>query len=154
MSDERKLRRLERMYKKYQRKFPEVESISVAQLQQLQSGQRKVILVDVRKPEEYEVSMLPGAITKEDFEARRDDFRDATVVPYCTAGYRSGFYAQKLMADGFEVKNLAGSVLAWSHAGETFVHEGEDTRRVHTYGPDWNLAADGYEAVWGDGPPK
>ena len=98
--------------------------------------------------------MLPGAIRQSDFEARRDEFRNATVVTYCTAGYRSGLYAKQLMGEGFEVKNLAVSVLAWTHAGGSLVHDGEDTKRVHTYGPDWNLVAEGYEAVWGKTPEK
>lgn len=154
MSDEQKQERIDLLYKKYQRKFPAVESISVAELQELQSGGGPVVLVDVRQPEEQEVSMLPGAIRQSDFEARQDEFSDATVVTYCTAGYRSGLYAKQLLAAGFEVKNLAGSVLAWTHSGRTLVHDGEETRRVHTYGPDWNLVAEGYEAVWGKTPGK
>ena len=154
MSNEQKQERIERMYKKYQRKFPDVESISVAELQELQAEGGAVVLVDVRQPEEQEVSMLPGAIRQSDFEARRDEFTNATVVTYCTAGYRSGLYAKRLVAEGVEVKNLAGSILAWTHSGQTLVHDGAETKRVHTYGPDWNLVAEGYEAVWGNSPEK
>jgi len=66
----------------------------------------KVILVDVRMPEEQKVSMIPGAVTKEIFEVEIlpnlvDEANTAKetcplVVPYCTVGYRSGMYCREL----------------------------------------------------------
>lgn len=35
------------------------------------------------------------------------------VVPYCTVGYRSGKYAEALQKEGFQVANLACSILGW-----------------------------------------
>lgn len=50
----------------------------------LEKEPNKIILVDVRSTPEQEVSMVPKAITKEDFELRKGDIRkeDFTVVPY------------------------------------------------------------------------
>ena len=136
------------MYRNYAKAFPEVEAISVAELQQWQQ-QDDVILVDVREPAERFVSILPGAISREDFERDRDRYRHKTIVPYCTIGYRSGLYAQDLQTQGFQVFNLAGSILSWTHAGGTLVDpEGTTTHRVHVYGSQWNLTAAGYEAIW------
>lgn len=52
-------------------------------------------------------------VTKEEFEASRDSYKGHRVVCYCTAGFRSGKYAAELGADGYDVYNLKGSVLAW-----------------------------------------
>lgn len=148
MSDEQKLQQIETLYKKYERKFPEVPSISVAELEALRQGETPVVVVDVREPKETSVSMIPGAITAEEFSRRRSDFEGSTVVTYCTAGYRSGLAAQQLMRDGWEVRNLAGSILAWTHAGLPLVKGEEPTNEVHVYSKGWDLSAEGYEPVW------
>lgn len=148
MSDAQKLEQIETMYKKYQRKFPEVPSISVAELQELEKGETPIVIVDVREPKEYSVSMIPGAITAKEFESRKAELEGSTVVTYCTAGYRSGLAAQKLMSEGWEVRNLAGSILAWTHAGLPLVKDGEETNQVHVYSQGWDLSAEGYEPVW------
>ena len=148
MSDQQKQEKIAAMYKKYERKFPEVTGITVAELQELQADESPIVIVDVREPREYSVSMIPDAITAEEFQSRRDEFEGPTVVTYCTAGYRSGLAARQLMMDGWEVRNLAGSILAWTHAGLPLVHDGETTNKVHIYSPGWDLSAEGYEPVW------
>ncbi|NJM90700.1 MAG: hypothetical protein HC847_29890 [Hydrococcus sp. RU_2_2] len=55
--DSWKQEQIDRMYDRYSEKFPEVKSITAAQLQQWQSSQ-KIILVDVRTPKEREVSIF------------------------------------------------------------------------------------------------
>lgn len=148
MSDEQKLEKIQTLYAKYKRKFPEVESLSPGELQELRQSGRELVIVDVREPEEQAVSMIPGAVTVEEFEARSEEFHGQLVVTYCTVGYRSGLYAQQLDRRGWDVANLAGSLLAWTHAGQQLVDARGSTRRVHVYGEDWNLAAEGYEPVW------
>ena len=109
------------------------------------------VLVDVREPRELAVSTIPGALTRDEFEARKAELKakGATIVPYCTIGYRSGLYTEELREQGFEAKNLEGSLLSWTWAGGPLVHDDEPTKRVHVYGPQWNLVAEGYEGVWG-----
>jgi len=108
---------------------------------------RPAVLVDVREPHERRVSMLPGAITREDFERNSARYRSWLVVPYCTIGVRSGHYTRTLRTQGFEARNLAGSALAWAHAGLPFEADGKVTRRVHVYDPAWNLLPHGYVPV-------
>jgi rhodanese-related sulfurtransferase len=142
-----RVQRVESMYAAYRLGFPLVPEQDVAAL--VENGVPEgALLVDVREPAEREVSMLPGAITREAFEADREAFRGKVVIVYCTIGARSGLYAKGLRAEGFDARNLPGSVLAWSHAGGTFVNAAGPTRRVHVYGPEWSLLADGYEATW------
>ncbi len=148
MSDEQKRQKIDSLYQKYQRKFPQVEGITASQLQmELQEG-RELVLIDVRKPEEQAVSMIPGALTQEQFEERQDSLRDKEIVTYCTAGYRSGFFAKKLQKRGWQVRNLEGSLLAWTHAGGTLEDSEGPTRRIHVYSADWSLESSDYEPVW------
>lgn len=148
MTDEQKLEKIQALYAKYKREFPGVRSVSPVELQELRQGDRELVIVDVRKPEEQAVSMIPGAVTVGDFEARSEELKGRLVVTYCTVGYRSGLYAQQLASRGWDVANLAGSLLAWTHAGQQLVDVHGPTRRVHVYGEDWDFAADGYEPVW------
>jgi len=126
--------------------FPGEPEISVAEWR-ARPRDRPAVLVDVREPHEQRVSMLPGAISQQEFERDSTRYRSWVVVPYCTIGVRSGLYTQALREQGFEARNLAGSALAWAHAGLLFEADGIPTRRVHVYGADWNLLPQGYEAV-------
>jgi len=146
-SDADKAARIAEMYADYSKKFPQVEGISAEELRGLEPD-RKVALVDVRTPEEQAVSMIPGAITQQEFDAHRANYADSLVVTYCTIGARSGEYAAKLREEGLEVRNLEGSILAWTHAGGELKGPDGPTRKVHVYDKRWNLAADGYDAVW------
>ena len=148
MSDAEKKQKIESLYAKYERKFPTVEGITATELLQSLEEGNQYILVDVRKPKEQEVSMIPGAITQKEFEDRADDLAGKTVVTYCTAGYRSGLYAQKIQAKGWQVINLEGSMLAWTHAGGPLVDHQGPTKRVHVYSAAWSLEAEDYEPVW------
>lgn len=148
LDDAGKRARIDAMYAEYRQEFPDVEAISAAELARRLDGDDPPVVVDVRTDEERQVSMIPGAISQQEFERHRDELAGREVVTYCTIGYRSGLYAEELLAEGWKAENLAGSILAWTHAGLPLVHDGEPTRRVHVYGERWNLAASGYDAVW------
>lgn len=142
------LEQIETMYAEYREDFPEVKEITPRGVADLQKSDG-IVLVDVREPKEQAVSMIPGAITAEAFAAAEETYRDKTVVTYCTIGARSGVFADALRKKGFDVFNLKGSLLAWTHAGLPLTDaNGQDTKRVHVYGKTWDLAAEGYEAVW------
>jgi rhodanese-related sulfurtransferase len=147
-SDSWKQEQIETMYREYVQDFPQVKGINVTQLQQLRQQNQKIILVDVRSPEEIAVSYIPGAITKEEFERNLGQYQDTKVIAYCTIGYRSGLYAQKLKQQGIDILNLEGSLLAWSHAGGKLVNAKGITNRVHVFGRQWQLTAENYEPVW------
>jgi len=140
--------RIETMYATYAREFPGVQAITVEELVALRAN-GDVVVVDVREPEERRVSMIPGAIAKETFEAEREAYADRTVVAYCTIGYRSGLYTRELIEDGVDARNLAGSILSWVDRGHPLVNaSGEETKRVHTYGERWAMVPEDYEAVY------
>ena len=146
-NDEEKKAAIASMYSSYKEAgFPEVKEVTV---EALRESDAQYVVVDVRTEEERAVSMLPGAISSEVYEAAGDQYAGRPVVVYCTIGARSGEYAKSLTKAGVEAYNMPGSVLAWSHAGFPFVDpDGAETRKVHVYGAGWDLLASGYEGVW------
>ncbi len=137
-----------RLYDSYRDEFPGVKSLSAGELVELRAKE-DVVLVDVREEKERAVSVIPGAITREAFEAEKEKLRERRVVAYCTIGYRSGKYVQELNEQGIPALNLEGSILAWVNAGQPVVDpQGAPVKRVHTYGAQWALLPDGYEAVY------
>lgn len=147
VSQDDKRRALDGMISQVSRRYPDVNTISAAALRERLPG-GDTVLVDVRSPAERAVSTLPGAITPEEFEEQLDEIGDCTVVAYCTVGARSSAYARRMGRRGVPVLNLEGSLLAWTHAGGDLASGSGETRKVHVFGPKWNLAADGYEGVW------
>ena len=76
-TDEQKFREIEKMSDKVSQ--PGVPELTADELRKLQT-QEKIVLVDVRTPDEQVVSMIPGAITASDFEDNRQSYEGATVV--------------------------------------------------------------------------
>ena len=86
-----------------------------------------VQLLDVRSQEEFNEGHIAGAILidvndstfVDSCKARLDASRPVAV--YCRSGRRSARAASQLAAQGFEVTNLAGGVIAWQDAGKTLI---------------------------------
>lgn len=150
-SDAARQVRIDWMYRGYHLLFPRVRGIGARELKQRLDRGDDVVLVDVRTPEERAVSTLPGAITLDELREGESVYRGRPVVTYCTVGARSGVAAGDLLSEGWQVENLAGSLLAWTHVGGDLVDDaGQPTRRVHVYGRRWNLVAKGYQPVLTD----
>ena len=147
LTDIEKLSRVEEMVSVLEKRFPDVETITVDEVGRLLEKD-SVVLVDVREAKEQKVSMIPGAISVEEFEDDEDRYEELTVVAYCTIGHRSSEYAQQLTQRGRRVLNLRGSILAWAHAGGPLVLNSEATRTLHVYGSNWDLAPNRFETVW------
>ena len=78
-----------------------------------------VQLVDVRTAEEYAEGHIEGAcnidVNGEDFVAKSRAMlnKEKPVAVYCKSGRRSAKAAEQLTAEGFQVTNLTGGILAW-----------------------------------------
>ena len=135
---------------------PKVDTINTADLHKMlqqqqnaeakESGpnapQAKFVVVDVRSNAEVNVSVIPGAITKAQYEKNRQQYQGRLVIPYCTVGGRSGAYAKQLAKAGAKVKNYQGSILKWVDAGLPLVTlDGKPTNRVHTYSDRYRIPA-------------
>jgi len=147
-SELKKIKAIKEKYQFYRSAFNDACEISVENFIKLKKSDKKYVLVDVRKEKERAVSMIEGAISKDEFIANKDNYRDHKVITYCTIGYRSGRVTVDLKKQGFDAYNLVGSVLLWSHARQIFKRpDGSTTYRVHVYGNEWELLAVNYEAV-------
>lgn len=147
-SDAEKRAAVEALYADSKASFPEVPDISVDELIAMRE-QGPVALVDLRKPKERAVSIIPGSISKAEFEEDLEGFRGRTIVVYCTIGHRSGLYVKSLLKKNVRALNLRGSILAWAHAGQPVeTPQGQPTRQIHVYDQEWDLLPQGYEALW------
>ncbi len=105
------------------------------------------VLVDVRSAAEVNVSLIPGAITQEQYEKNAGDYRDRLVIPYCAVGGRSSAYARKLDQAGVKVQNYKGSILEWVQAEKPLVTlDGQSTNRVNINSARYRIPAK-YEAA-------
>jgi sodium/bile acid cotransporter 7 len=143
-----KQQRIDELFEGYRKKFPDAPEMTVETLKARLAAPHPPVIVDTRGDDERAVSMIPGALSQEEFEERREELAGREVVTYCTIGYRSGLYTEKLVEEGWTAFNLRGSIVSWTHVGGALVEDGAPTKRVHVYGRKWNLLADGYEAVW------
>jgi rhodanese-related sulfurtransferase len=78
------------------------------------------LLLDVREDDEWEAGHAPEAVhlAMGLVSGRIDELpADRTVVCVCRVGGRSGTVAAALADAGFDVRNVAGGMLAWEAAG-------------------------------------
>jgi rhodanese-related sulfurtransferase len=76
-----------------------------------------VVLIDVRRPHEWEAGRIPGArhVEVNDLPAEAENLdRERPVVLYCRSGSRSELAADALREAGFDVQALAGGISAWA----------------------------------------
>lgn len=126
---------------------PDVPTLDVEAIQAAERAGEKLLLVDVRSPEEIAVSMIPGAVTRREYERHADDYSDYRIVPYCTVGARSAKYTRQLRERGVSAVNFRDSIIGWVEAGQALVTpDGEPTKRVHTYSDRFDVP-EPYEKV-------
>ncbi|MEO5910537.1 MAG: rhodanese-like domain-containing protein [Pelobium sp.] len=105
---------------------------------------KNAYVLDTREKDEFEVSHLKNArnVGYIWFDMRKvyDIPKDATIVVYCSVGYRSEKIGEKLIKDGYHhVYNLYGSIFEWSNEGNPlYKSNGVQTTEVHTYSKKWS----------------
>lgn len=124
------------------RDFPDVQHVSVEELNRTLASGAAPVLFDVREEAEYSVSHLPGAHRVQpgsDAAALTEALEpDTPIVAYCSVGYRSSELVQKLTELGFtNVKNLDHSIFAWANGGFAVERDGEEVREVHPFDDKW-----------------
>lgn len=98
------------------------DEISPAELKALlASGDRSIVLLDVRFPDEHaqrriEASeqLLIPLPELEDRLAELEPYRNRPIIVYCRNGARSERATDILRVHGFNVRNLRGGILAWT----------------------------------------
>lgn len=124
--------------------FPNVRHISTDSLASwlADTARSAPFLLDVRKPEEYAISHLSGAVRIDpesaDFSSLDSVDHAAPIVVYCSVGYRSSGLAEQLLKAGFSnVLNLQGSIFQWANEGHPVYREGREVKQVHPYDKLW-----------------
>ncbi len=91
----------------------------------------KVVILDVRTPEEYNQGHLKGArlIPVQDLEDRIDELahlKNRSILVYCRSGRRSSRASEILSQAGFaRIFNMKGGVRAWRRASRPLLLPGE-----------------------------
>ena len=127
------------------RQFPEAPQLSTADLDRRMQAGESLTLLDVRRPEEYAVSHLPGAIRVDpNAEPTLPPGVDASrpVVAYCSVGWRSSKWVEALRADGVDAVNLEGSIFQWAAEDRALVRGDQPVTVVHPYGRAWAWLVD------------
>lgn len=134
---------------KFAAQFPSIGHVDAAAFEAQRSADpSSVAIFDVRTPEEYAVSHLPGAkradagMAPAAFLAEAGDVKGKTVAFYCSVGFRSSTLASAvhnalLAAGAKEVVNIRGGIIGWHNQDLPLEANGKPTRFVHPYGPSW-----------------
>ncbi|MBU6402633.1 MAG: rhodanese-like domain-containing protein [Verrucomicrobia bacterium] len=105
-----------------------VKNVNADQAEQLLSGGKKIVILDVRTPEEYRRGHLTGSTNINFFAA---DFaqrvgaldRNQTYLVHCAVGGRSAKACVQMNRLHFKsLYNLEGGIKAWEKAGKKVVH--------------------------------
>jgi rhodanese-related sulfurtransferase len=128
---------------------PAVVQLSDAALADRLARRETPLLIDVREPDEYAVSHLPGAqrvdpdIWTRSFLSRyANAARGRDVVFYCSVGVRSSELADAVQ-DGLKkagaraVYNLEGGIFGWHNAHRPLTDARGATDFVHPYDARW-----------------
>ena len=141
------------------RQFPDVSNITTNDLQDViekSSDSNKLLLIDTRKREEYDVSFISGAkhlafpASESDVQKfAEENITDHTeiIVCYCSLGHRSSKVAQTLshvlrqdQIQKISVHNLEGSIFQWVNEGRSLSSvRGEVTQSCHPFSTMWGL---------------
>lgn len=119
-----------------------VPVIYLHQIDEIQKKGKKIVFLDARELDEYEVSHVKGAV-----HVGYDDFKEASVkkmdknavyVVYCSVGYRSGKIGKKMQKMGFKhVFNLYGGIFNWANNDRPLEKNGGNTDKAHPYNKKW-----------------
>lgn len=104
-----------------QKPAPAHEVLSKADFKTMLEGKEKLVLIDVRRPSEFEAGHIEGAINVNVLD---NNFKDnlsslgldpeEKVMVYCRSGARSGRASKVMEEMGFkQIKDLKGGYLGW-----------------------------------------
>lgn len=125
----------------YNNTVPTLSADSLSQLAETES----LIILDTRSKEEFKVSHLPKAkwVDYDTFDSSMVSgiAKDASIVVYCSVGYRSEKIGEKLKQLGFSnVQNLYGGIFQWKNEGKVVVNmRNQPTDSVHAYSKLWSI---------------
>lgn len=117
-----------------------VTEITVKEAKQLQN----VVFLDAREQKEFATSHIENAIWVgyDNFNLKNISKtpKNATIIVYCSVGYRSEKISEKLIKNGYtNVKNLYGGIFEWVNEGLPVYNQKGPTKSVHAYDRTWGI---------------
>jgi rhodanese-related sulfurtransferase len=130
------------------RDWPRIGHVTPTEVER-RMAEGRVVVFDVRTPQEHAVSRLPGAIhvdpdmTVAEFLARHGDaVKGKTAVFYCAVGVRSSRLATRVAPEleargAIAVDDMAGGIFAWHGDARPLLDAKGPTNFVHPYDAVW-----------------
>lgn len=125
--------------------FPDVTHLAPADFATLREAEPGLLLVDCRKPEEYAVSRIPGAVnlrSAEEVQAylEKETTQPSRIVSYCSVGWRSAKLTRALHEAGYAgAANLRGSIFRWANEDRPLEKpDGSPAQTVHPLHEVWS----------------
>jgi rhodanese-related sulfurtransferase len=114
----------------------------------LKRDKTNVLLLDIREPEEYAVSRIPGAVwvnpnaSAETALIQMGDVRGKEIIVYCSVGRRSSAFAEREQAalmdmGAASVSNLENGIFGWHNERRELEDAGGKTDVVHPFNGVW-----------------
>lgn len=124
------------------------ESVPYIKVEALKNNTDKLLILDAREKEEYEISHLKGAfhigfknfnlLALDKLTENSLNELDQQIIVYCSIGVRSEIIGKKLMSHGYtNVYNLYGGLFEWVNKGGDIYKKGQTTQKVHAYSKKW-----------------
>lgn len=138
-------------------RYPEVTHISADALQELPP--KDVVLFDVRKRSEFDVSRIGGAIRVSPsidasafLREHAASIKEKTVVFYCSVGERSSRLAERVMSQAGNAQpaalyNLEGGIFKWHNEYKDVVGASGETSAIHPFNRKWGRLLERQEDV-------
>jgi adenylyltransferase/sulfurtransferase len=108
----------------------DIPEMTVTELKELLDRQgEKILLLDVRTPDEYEIAKLPGSLLiplaeiedGEGIEKLKAELNGHRLIVHCKVGARSAKALTILKQAGIEGTNVRGGIAAWSRQVDSSV---------------------------------
>jgi len=144
--------------RKTQSMFPDVRMMSSDELLAMDHRDNNIVLVDVRSEPEQAVSVVEGGISLSQLDTSKLP-RDAHLVTCCAVGFRACLEARRLKEENptLQVSSLDGIACCThvlkngnSNSNARKIIEpwtGQESRRVHTFGKQWDCVSDDFEPL-------
>jgi len=125
--------------------LPKADYVTPKTVKQWLSSGKRITLIDVRKPKEYEAGHLPDAINipYDEVEGRAGEWDKQTpLVFYCISSSWRAPYSANLLKDlGFKkVYILEGGIVGWKAGGETLKTSQGTSPKILPYPKDLKIA--------------
>lgn len=121
-------------------------SVPYISSQDLKKISEKIILLDAREKNEFEVSHIENAINIgfNTFDINKIKSiipsKNQKIIVYCSIGVRSERIGEKLLKEGYtNVYNLYGGIFDWKNNDFVVINDNNvETQNVHTYSKSWS----------------